>query len=136
MSALDFEAWAIPDLLLSWKGKEYRVPPPTVERAKQVLAAAVRGEVNLGLVPGPVPEQIAGVLAEIGDSHPGLGEAAYSQMVADDVPSYVIDRYSYHAVFHWARGADYAAFISTLLWAPREPAEGAADGGEGAAPKG
>lgn len=136
MSAVDFEAWAVPDLILTFKGRSYTVPPPDVDRAKLILAAAVRGEVNLGIVPGPVPEEIDRVLATVGDSHPALTNEVYAQMVADKVPKQSIDRMSYFAVFYWARSAEYAGTIATLLWQRDAAVAASAAGGDDPAPKG
>lgn len=133
MSDVDFEAWVFPDLVLTLGERTYRVSPPSVERAKMILAAAVRAEINLGIYPGPVPEAVERVLETIGDSHPGLGDAVYAQMVADEIPKVSIDRMAYYAVFYWARGAEAAGAIAKLLWAPRDVGS---DGGDGSGPKG
>ena len=58
MSAVDFESWAAPDLQLTFRGRTYTVAPPSVADARKILAAAVRGEVNLGLVKGEIPEAL------------------------------------------------------------------------------
>lgn len=136
MSVVDFEAWAVPDLILPFRGRTYAVPPPDVDRAKMILAAAVRAEVNLGIKEGPVPAEIERVLDTIGTTHPALTPAVYEQMAADGVPLLTIDRMSYYAVFYWARSAEYAATIATLLW-QRDAIEAASPAdGEDAAPKG
>lgn len=137
MSVVDFEAWAVPDLILTFRGRRYVVPPPDVDRAKQILAAAIRAEVNLKIEPGPVPEEIEQVLAEIGTSHPALTDEVYEQMVADKVPMQSIDRMSYYAVFYWARSAEYAAAVAMHLWALDEnTADEPARDGEATGPKG
>lgn len=133
MSAVDFEQWVTPDLELTLGGRTYSVRPPTVEVAKKILAAAVRAEVNLGLVKGEVPPEVESVLKTIEPGeHPALGEA-YDQMVADGVPQPTIDRVAYYAVFFWARGRAYADSLAKILWLPRETAE---EGPGGEAPKG
>ena len=133
MSAVDFEQWAVPPLTLNLNGHTYVVQPPDVERAKKILAAAVRGEVNLGIVLGPVPDEIQAILDDIGpDEHPALGNV-WQQMTADGLPTLTKDRMAYYAVFYWARGKEYADNLAAVLWTPREP--GSAGGG-GAAPKG
>ena len=115
MGAVDFGEWAAPALQLTFGGRVYEVQPPTVDAAAQIMAAAVRGEVALGLVPGPVPDEVARVLAGIGDGHPALGDV-YGQLAADGVPQATIDRMAYYAVFYWARGAQYADTLARLLW--------------------
>jgi len=132
MSAVDFGEWVAPDLKLELGGRTYSVRPPTVEAAKMILAAAVRGEVNLGLVKGEIPAEVQAILDSIGDEHPALGDA-YSKMAADGVPALTIDRVAYYAVFYWARGKEYADTLAKLLWLPRDLAAGVA--GE-PAPKG
>lgn len=121
MSAVDFEAWAVPHLELTLGGRTYRVPPPTVGAAKQIIAAAVRGEVNLGLVKGPIPDEVQAALDTIGvDDHPAITSDVYEQMVADGVPKVAIDRAAYYCVFYWARSRQYADMLAALLWTPRE----------------
>lgn len=132
MGAVDFGEWVAPDLQITLGGRTYAVRPPSVEAAKKILAAAVRGEVKLGLEKGEVPAEVQAVLDTIGpDEHPALGDA-YQQMVADGVPAATIDRVGYYAVFYWARGKAYADALAKILWTPSETQEGAG----GAAPKG
>ena len=119
MGAIDFGEWVAPDLKLEMGGRTYTVRPPTVEAAKMILASAVRGEVNLGLVKGEIPDEVQAMLDSIGDEHPALGDA-YAAMVADGVPAATIDRVAYYAVFHWARGKEYADTLAKILWMPRE----------------
>lgn len=128
MPAVDFAEWAAPGLELAFGGRTYVVQPPSVSAAKQVLAAAVRGEVSLGLAKGPLSEELRAVLASIGDTHPALGPV-FDQLAADGVPQVTIDRMSYYAVFYWARGKEYADTLARLLWDQSE------HGGE-PAPKG
>ena len=132
MGAIDFGEWVAPDLKLELGGHAYTVRPPTVEAAKMILAAAVRGEVNLGLVKGEIPEEVQAMLDSIGDEHPALGDA-YAAMVTDKVPAATIDRVAYYAVFYWARGKEYADTLAKLLWLPRELSP---KGPGGARPKG
>ncbi|WP_104128236.1 hypothetical protein [Cryobacterium sp. Y57] len=131
MGAIDFGEWVAPDLRLELGGRTYTVRPLTVEAAKMILAAAVRGEVNLGLVTGGIPAEVQAMLDSIGNEHPALGDA-YAAMVADKVPAATIDRVTYYAVFYWARGKEYADTLAKLLWMPRELTPGIAGG---AAPK-
>lgn len=132
MSAVDFESWAAPDLELTFRGRTFTVAPPSVGDARKILAAAVRGEVHLGLVKGEVPVEVQRVLDAIAvDEHPALG-AAYQELVDAGVPAATIDRMAYYAVFFWARGKEYADSLAQILWLPRE---GVAEGLGGAAPK-
>ena len=137
MSAVDFEAWAVGPLKLSMQGKTYVVPVPDTERAKYILAAAARGEVNLGLKAGPLPPEVEAVLASMpDDEHPGLGREVWQQMVADAILPEVRDRMAYYAVFYWARGKLFADWVATILWSPGAEEARAAAAGGGASPKG
>ena len=132
MTAVDFGEWAAVDgLPLKLGGRTYVVSPPSVRAMRQVLAAAVRAEVNLGLVKGEIPSEVQAVLDDIKPGeHPGLG-SVYDQLAADDVPQAVVDRMTYYAVFYWARGKAYADSLATILWTPRD-----VGGADAAAPKG
>lgn len=119
MSAVDFESWAAPDLVLTLGERTYSVRPPSVEDAKKVIAAAVRAEVNLGIVKGEIPEAVQRVLTTIGpDDHPALGADTYRQLADDGIPAATIDRMAYYAVFYWARGKEYADRLAMLMWTP------------------
>lgn len=121
---VDFSAWAVPPLTLSLGERTYSVRPPSVGDMGKLLACAVRAEVNLGLVKGPVPADIQAVLDTIEPAdHPALGAEVYEQMVADGLHPPVIDRMAYYAVLYWARGKSYADTIAALLWTPRVIAE-------------
>lgn len=117
-SASDFAAWAQQDLVLPFEGRTYKVRPPSVDDAAILLACAVRGEVNLGIVKGPIPDEVQRVLDTITDQHPALGDV-YQQMVDAKVPKVTIDRFGYYAVFYWARGEEYADDLARLLFTPR-----------------
>ena len=132
MGAIDFGEWVAPDLEITLGERTYKVRPPTVDAAKKILAAAVRGEVHLGLVTGEVPAEVQAILDGIGDDHPALGDA-YEAMTQDGIPLATIDRVAYYAVFYWARGREYADTLAKLLWLPRGLESGSAGG---AAPKG
>lgn len=128
MSAVDFGDWAIPDLELTLGGRTYMVSPPSVDDGKVILAAAARGEVNLGIVKGDLPDEVARVLERVKPGeHPALGAAVHAQMVADGLPQATIDRVTYYAVFYWARGREYADHLASLLWAPRQTEEAGAE---------
>lgn len=120
-SATDFSSWAVPDLVLRLGERTFVVRPPSVDDMGKLLACAVRGEVNLGLIPGTIPAEVQAVLDTIKDEHPALGPA-FHEMVAAGIDPITIDRMGYYAVFYWARGKDFADRLAILLWA-REQAE-------------
>jgi hypothetical protein len=127
MGAIAFDNWVKPDLELQLRGKTYTVPPPDVERAQKILAAAVLGEIRLGLVRGDVPEEVTEILSRVSKGeHFALTDEVHRQMVADKVPQVSIDRMAYYAVFYWARGQEYADTIAALMWGPEIAAEAAA----------
>lgn len=131
MGAVDFEQWAVPSLKLTLGGRTYEVPPPSVERAKLIVAAAVRGEVKLGLVKKEIPAEVQAVLDTIDpNDHPALTGEVYDAMLADGHDIVSVDRMAYYAVFYWARGKQYADDLATILWTSRDlqeesPAEAA-----------
>ncbi|WDH80203.1 hypothetical protein PTQ19_07165 [Microbacterium esteraromaticum] len=119
-TAPDFAAWAVPDLVIPLGGRTYTVQPPSVGDMGKLLACAVRGEVNLKLVKGPIPDEVQEILDTIGPGeHPALGDT-YAQMVADGLHPTTIDRMAYYAIFYWARGKEYADALATLLFTPRD----------------
>lgn len=123
---VDFSQWAIPALPLTLGGRTYEVRPPCVADMRKLLACAVRAEVNLGVVQGPIPDDVQTVLDTIGpDDHPALGKVVHDQMVADGVHPTTIDRMAYYAVLYWARGKTVADVYAAALWTPRTPVESA-----------
>lgn len=135
MTAADFSSWAVPDLVLTLGEREYTIAPPSVGDMRKLLACAVRGEVNLGILrDAEIPPDVQAVLDTISpDEHPALGDATYRQMVTDGVDAETIDRMAYYTVFYWARGKDYADRLALLLWGREEPENAEA---EAPAPKG
>ncbi|HWU30193.1 MAG TPA: hypothetical protein VN041_14010 [Microbacterium sp.] len=132
-TAPDFAAWAVPDLVLPLGERTYTVRPPSVDAMGKLLACAVRGEVNLGIVEGEIPDEVQGILDTIGPKeHPALG-ATYQQLVDDGIDPWTIDKMAYYAVFYWTRGKEYADELAVLLFAPRDMDE---PGEAEAAPKG
>lgn len=133
----DFAAWAIPDLTIplpcaDGTTRNFVVHPPNVEDSRKLLASAVRGEVELGILKGvTIPDEIQEVLDSIKDEHPSLG-SAYQEMVDAGVNPITIDRMAYYCVFYWTRSKEYADTIAVLLWA-REQAD--AEEATGTAPK-
>ncbi|MGA6128835.1 MULTISPECIES: DUF7426 family protein [unclassified Microbacterium] len=127
MTAVDFDDWAAPDLVLTIKGNEYRVPPPCTIDAKKILAAAALGEIRLGLVSGEASEEVQRILTAVRpDDHFALTNRVYEQMVADRVAKTTIDRMAYYAVFYWARGKQYADMVASLMWSGEIALEAAA----------
>lgn len=141
-TASDFKSWAVPNLVMPLGGRDgvvrdFVVRPPSVDDAAKVLACAIRGEVKLGMVEGPIPDDVQAVLDTIGpDEHPSLGEA-YQEMVDAEVGQITIDRMIYYSIFYWARGEEYADTLARILWTPRDPAADIdAQDAEEPAPKG
>jgi hypothetical protein len=137
-TATDFADWAVPALTLpplptrDGEPRSFVVQPPAVGDVGKLLACAVRGEVNLGIVKGPIPDEVQAILDTItADEHPALG-AAYQQMVDAGVHPETIGRAAYYSVFYWTRGRDYADRLAVVLWGREQPA---AEEVETAAPK-
>lgn len=121
MSSRDFAAWAEPNLVLTLGERTYTVRPPSVDNAGKLVALAVRGEVALGIVPGPVSNEVQEVLDGIQpDEHPALGPEVHAQLVADGVSDVTISRMTYYAIFYWTRGPEYADWIAAALFTPRD----------------
>lgn len=121
MSSRDFAAWAEPNLVLTLGERTYTVRPPSVADGGKLLALAVRGEVAVGIVPGPVSDEVQEVLDSIEpDEHPALGADVYNQLVADGWSDITINRMAYYAIFYWTRGAEYADWIAAALFTPRD----------------
>lgn len=119
-TAADFASWAVPDLVIPLGGRDFVVRPPSVGNIGKLLACAIRGEVNLGIVEGEIPDEVQEILDTITpDEHPALGDT-YQEMVDEGVHPTTIDRMAYYAVFYWARGKDYADSLAALMWTPRE----------------
>lgn len=130
-SPSDFKAWAQPDLVIPFEGRGFRVAPPSVEDSAKLLACAVRFEVDLEIVAGPLPDEVQAVLDTIGPAeHPALG-STYDEMVAAGLSPVTIDRMAVYALFYWVRGEEYADALATIMWTPRE----LSDAGEPAGPK-
>jgi len=131
-SAVDFSEWVAPGLKMPLGDRTYTVPAPSVERAKKILALAVRAEIDFKIVTGELPQGVADVLATItGEERPGLGTAA-AEMVADGVDVFTLSRMHTYSVFYWARGREYADAFATLVWAQRPDVD---DEEEGDSPK-
>ncbi len=128
MSAVDFDEWGAPDLTLTWKGHEYKVPAPCTIDARKLLAAAALGEVRNGAVVTQPTDDVLAVMQAISpDDHFALSQPVYDQMVADKVPQTTIDRMAYYAVFYWARGREYADIMAAFMWGGEIALEAAAE---------
>lgn len=140
MPTVDFAAWLTPSLDLPLGGRIYSVRPPSVERASQLLALAVKSEIGLGLVAGPLPDDLQAICDKLAGSAFApvpLGPDVYDQMVADGVPSMDIDRVAYYAMHYWARGQAQADVIAELMWgADRDAGSGGGDSAHPKAPRG
>jgi hypothetical protein len=136
MGAVDFTDWAIPDLVITLGGREYRLAPPSVARARPMLALVVGAEIKIGLAKGPLPDELATLHDEVAGqplAEVALGTELCDQMEGDGLPRATIDRVAYYALFHWIRGKDRADAIAQVLWAPRDGGEPVEDA---QAPKG
>lgn len=123
---VDFTDWAVPDLVLTLGGRTYNVPPPSVDRARLVLACAVRAEVALGLAKGTVPPELIAVLEGLDDTPLGvvtLGQDVYDTLIADGHPPITIERMAYYALHYWARGQGRADAVALALWTPTKTAQ-------------
>lgn len=134
MVAVDFDEWAADDLELTYRGRTFTVAPPTVGDWKILAAAAVRFEIEFGLVKAEMPAEMQATLTSLGpDAHPALG-ATHAVMVEAGVPKIYIDKFSYYAIWFWARGRTYADLMAQAMWTPRAIDHPTAGGG-GDAPK-
>jgi hypothetical protein len=130
VSAVDFGAWARPDLVLTLGSRTYTVPEPSVAAMGDLLALAVRAEVGADAVPPEVQAILDGLPD---DGHPALGPV-YTQMVADGVGPQTLHRMGVYATLFWARSRQYADAAAEMLWGPERDL--AAKEAEGARPKG
>lgn len=124
MGFSDFEEWAEEPWHLQLGGVTYVVAPPSVKAYGQLLAAAVAGEVNVGIVLGPLPEEVERVLETVGDDHPALGNDVYQQMVDNGLSPQTINRASVYGVYYWTRGEAYADRMARFLWRKPEDETG------------
>ncbi|WP_102193211.1 DUF7426 family protein [Microbacterium aurantiacum] len=131
-TATDFADWAIPALTLpplptrDGEPRVFVIQPPSVGDVSKLLACAVRGEVKLGIVKGPIPAGVQEILDSISpDEHPALG-STYQEMVDAGVHPDTIGRAAYYSVFYWTRGRDWADGLAVLLWGREQGNEGEA----------
>ena len=119
MATIDFTPWAVPDLVITLGGRDYRIPPPSLAQERYLLAIVVGAEVRLRLVDGPLPEDLAALHDKLSSQQLAvlvLGDKLHGQMVADGHPTAAIDRVAYYAAFHWVRGKAKADVIAQALW--------------------
>lgn len=124
MGTVDFSEWVVQDLVIPLGGRTYRVPPPSVGRARTILALAVQSEIFLGLVKAEMPKDLQDAVNEVMDAPLGeitLGPDVYAQLIEDGHPAQTIDRMAYYAMHYWARGKARADALATLMWGtPKE----------------
>ena len=128
MGSVDFAEWVEPSLDVTIGGGQYSCPPPSVAKARIIVALAVLAEHRLGLAPGdPDPEIVALIDAQTDSlSVVTLGQPVYDRMVADGLTQMTIDRVGYYALHYWARGKAQADWLAAAMWAPdAEPGEAA-----------
>jgi hypothetical protein len=120
MPSVDFAAWVEPNLDVTLGGRDYSIPPPSVDKAKIIVALTVVSEHNLGLVKGdPDPEVVAIVDAQTDPlAVVTLGRDIYDRMVADGVTQITIDRVGYYAMHYFARGKAQADWLAAAMWSP------------------
>lgn len=112
MSAVDFGAWARPDLVLTLGPRTFTVREPSVGDMRQVLALAVRAEVGRDQVP---PEIIAILDTLPTDGHPALGDT-YTEMVDAGVGRETLARIGVYATLFWAYGRKAADSVAERTW--------------------
>ncbi|GMA33506.1 DUF7426 family protein [Litorihabitans aurantiacus] len=121
MSAVDFAAWARPNLELLLGGRTFVVRPPSVAQARLVLALAVRFEVGEERTPPEVMEILDGLPD---DGHPALGET-YTEIVEAGIDPVTLSRVGVYATLVWARGREYADAAAEIIWGPERDAAAA-----------
>lgn len=121
MSAVDFGAWAKPDLELLLGGRTFSVRPPSVAQARMVVALAVRFEVG----EERTPQEVRDVLATLPtDGHPALGDT-YDELVEAGIDPVTLSRMGVYATLAWARGREYADAAAEIIWGPERDAAAA-----------
>jgi len=126
----DFTSWASPDLVLPLGGHTYTVRPPSVRGARRILACAIRIEHSVGVVTGPIPDELATLLEEIGGTLlevVAFGQDVYDRMLDDELPAIEMQRAAIWTVIYWARGRTIADAYGTALWGEQSEAAGAGE---------
>jgi len=118
--SVDFAAWVEPNLHVTLNGVDYSIPPPSVAKARIIVALAVVSEHRLGLVKeDPDPEVVAIVEAQTDSlSMITLGQEVYDRMVSDGVSQVTIDRVGYYTLHYAARGKAQADWLAAAMWSP------------------
>lgn len=124
MSAVDFGAWARPDLVLTLGSHTFTVREPSVGDMRQVLALAVRAEVGRDKVPAEILAILDGLPD---DGHPALGET-YAEMLAANVGKETLARMGVYATLFWAYGREAADRVAERIWGPERDAAAAEAG--------
>jgi hypothetical protein len=131
----DFSAWVVPDLVLTLGGRTYTVQPPSVSRARQVLALSIASDAQLAR--RDLPESVQTVVDAITDplAVVTLGQDVYDQLVADGVPAEVVKRMGFYGLHFWTSGKDKADRLAQALWAADDGEWDGADPKAPAAPR-
>lgn len=129
--AKDFTAWARPDLVLTLGGREYRSRPPTFGQIDLLMAITVRLELEIGIVQGEMPADLAELIEQNADvpvALISLGKETYDLMRENREDVEAVRRMGLYAVLYWARGEEHADEIAEFLWSreKREAEEAAA----------
>jgi hypothetical protein len=129
--AKDFTAWARPDLVLTLGGREYRSRPPTFGQVDLLLAITVRLELEIGIVKGEMPADLAELITQHATEPVALltlGQETYDLMRENREDVEAVRRMGLYAALYWARGEEHADEIAELLWSreKREAEEAAA----------
>lgn len=124
MTVKDLTRYLPGDLVLPYKGKEYRVPPPNREVGLQLTAINAMGvaayQSSLESCPTcgrsgavEVPEETREVVAAL--EHVSLGELslgpAFAELEADKVPAAHVDQFALYALYFWTLGEETADAI-------------------------
>lgn len=126
MGVVDFAQWAVPPLEVRLGGVTYMVPPPSVARARHLLALAAQSEIFLGLVKAEMPQDLQDVVDSLKDeplADVTLTPEIHKKMVENGLPAMTIDRVAYYALHYWARGKPRADALAALFWSPVTPEE-------------
>jgi hypothetical protein len=122
MVSVNFDAFAEPDLELSFHDATYTCPPPSTGDFPVILALHVRARVQLGLDEGPVDPDVLALIEEKAADIPlaalTLGQATFDALTAAGASPTTINRMGYYGMLHWARGEEYALMVSRAMWAP------------------
>lgn len=118
MALKDLTEYFVADLDLPYRGKVYSCPPPSQHNGL-VLAAIVAAGTNIyaGQAPDAATQALLDSLDDTSDiSRISLGETAYDQMVADNVPGPHIAQLGSYAMYYWVLGEPTADAMFASLY--------------------